>query len=66
MRSIKSPFPMRVTYEFEAANGDTLARIRVAGEPGRMYRVSGPFMRAMVRRNLRRDLRNLERELTGG
>ncbi len=63
MRSIESPFPMRVTYEFDRANGHTLARIRVAGEPGRFYSVAGPLVRAMVKRNLRRDLRNLEREL---
>jgi hypothetical protein len=64
MRSIEAPFPMRVAYEFEPSDRGTLARIRVGGEPSRIYGLFGPLMRAAVRRNLRRDLRNLERELT--
>jgi carbon monoxide dehydrogenase subunit G len=60
MRSLKAPFPMTVVYEFEDAEDGTLARIRVDGEPGRLYAVAGPLMDAAVRRNLRRDLERLE------
>ncbi len=60
MRSVKAPFPMTVVYEFEDAEDGTLARIRVDGEPGRLYAVAGPLMDAAVRRNLRRDLERLE------
>src|SRR5262245_40705326 len=31
MRSVKSPFPMEVTYAFDDANGGTSATIRVQG-----------------------------------
>ena len=33
MRSIRSPFPMRVTYSFEDADAATVARVRVEGGP---------------------------------
>jgi len=71
MRSVQSPFPMRVTYEFEdapakdatqapdATEGRTLARIRVEGEPGGFYRIAGPLLAAGVRRGITRDLRTL-------
>jgi len=64
MRSVSGPFPMDVTYEFEdAAPEGTLARIKVAGEPGRLYRLTGPLMSAAVGRNLGKDLRELERRV---
>ena len=63
MKSVSGPFPMDVTYEFEDRGGDTLARISVAGDPGRLYRVTGPLMAAAVGRNLAKDLRALERRL---
>lgn len=62
MRSIKSPFPMQVTYTFEPVPGGTNATVRVLGEPRAFYgRVLDWFMAPMVRKNLRRDLRNLKR-----
>lgn len=62
MRSVKSPFPMRVTYAFDdAAGGDgTLVRIRVQGDPGSLYRVAGPLMRRKVHRSVSRDLARLK------
>ena len=42
MRSVKAPFPLRVTYEFEdAPGGGSLARIRTGGETGRYYALAG-------------------------
>lgn len=62
MRSVKSPFPMRVTYAFgDTAGGDeTVARIRVQGDPGTLYRVAGPVMRRQVHRSISRDLATLK------
>lgn len=60
MRSIRSPFPMAVTYSFEPADGGTRMTIRVEGEPGGMYRLAGPFLPGMVRRSVAGDLRRLK------
>jgi hypothetical protein len=61
MRSVKSPFPMRVTYAFGEVEGEegTVVRIRIEGDPGALYRVAGPVMRRQVRRSVSRDLRML-------
>ena len=61
MRSVKSPFPMHVTYEFDDVAGKTLARIRVQGDAGGFYRLAGPFMAGAVRRNISGDLQRLIR-----
>jgi hypothetical protein len=67
MRSVKSPFPMRVTYSFDDANdGSTRARIRVEGDPGAIYRVAGPVMRRQVQRSISRDLETLRSILEAG
>jgi hypothetical protein len=60
MRSVRSPFPMAVTYSFEPADGGTRMAIRVEGEPGGMYRLAGPFLPGMVRRSVAGDLRRLK------
>jgi Polyketide cyclase / dehydrase and lipid transport len=60
MRSLRSPFPMAVTYSFEPAAGGTVMRIRVEGEPGGMYRLAGPLLPGMVRRSVASDLRRLK------
>jgi Polyketide cyclase / dehydrase and lipid transport len=60
MRSIRSPFPMAVTYSFDPASNGTVMRIRVEGEPGGMYRLAGPFLPGMVRRSVSGDLRRLK------
>ena len=61
MHSVKSPFPMRVTYAL-ADTGDetTVATIRVQGDPGKVYRVAGPLMRKQVHRSISRDLAKLK------
>ena len=60
MRSVRSPFPMAVTYSFARADGGTRMAIRVEGEPGGMYRLAGPFLPGMVRRSVAGDLRRLK------
>ena len=60
MRSIRSPFPMAVTYSFVPAGDGTRMAIRVEGEPGGMYRLAGPFLPGMVRRSVAGDLRRLK------
>ena len=60
MRSVKSPFPMVVTYSFEDAPGGTRVALRVEGGSGSRYRLAGPLMTPAVRRSLKKDLRNLK------
>ncbi|WP_197289905.1 SRPBCC family protein [Saccharothrix sp. NRRL B-16348] len=64
MKSVAGPFPMHVTYRFDAAPaGGTTASIRVRGDAGRHYRLVGPLMALFVRANLRKDLRDLARHV---
>lgn len=63
MRSVKSPFPMRITYAFADVPGGTEASVRVEGEPGRFYRIGGPLMRRAVRRSIDRDVATLKQTL---
>ena len=63
MSSVKGPFPMRVTYEFEEADGGTLARIRIQGEASGFYRLAAPLITRSVRRNVTNDLRALKKLL---
>ena len=66
MRSIKSPFPMKVTYEFEEVSGGTLARIRIGGEASGFYKLAGPLMSRAVKRNITNDLKTLKDLLESG
>jgi uncharacterized membrane protein len=64
MRSVKAPFPMTVTYEFEDADGgDTLMRIRTEGDASGFYRLAGPLLSRAVKRGLERDLAQLKQKL---
>jgi uncharacterized membrane protein len=65
MRSVRSPFPMRVTYGHrDAGDGTTEVSVRVEGDAGRFYALAAPLLGLAVRRSITRDLRNLERVLT--
>ena len=66
MRSVRSPFPMRVTYGFEDAGQATEVSVRVEGDASRAYRLADPIMATLVRRSVRRDLRTLKRVLENG
>jgi uncharacterized membrane protein len=61
MRSVKAPFPMRVTYSFEAVDGGgaTIVRNRVRGAPGGFFAVFGPLLGPMVKRSVQKDLERL-------
>ena len=61
MSSLKSPFPMQVTYALEPlADGGTLAAVRVRGTGNGHFGIADSLMAGFVRRNVARDLRNLK------
>ena len=66
MRSVRSPFPMRVTYGHRDA-GDSLTEVsvRVQGDAARFYALLAPLVGVAVRRSITRDLRNLKGILEG-
>jgi hypothetical protein len=63
MRSVKGPFPMRVTYEVEDAGAGTRVRLRNEGDASRAYRFAAPLLAAAVRRATQRDVDRLKRIL---
>jgi uncharacterized membrane protein len=64
MRSVRSPFPMRVTYGHrDAGDSTTEVFVRVEGDAGRLYGLAAPLLGLAVRRSISRDLRNLKRML---
>ena len=64
MRSVRAPFPMRVTYRHRDAGGTaTQVSLRVEGDAGRFYALAGPLLGLAVRRSIARDLRNLQQVL---
>jgi hypothetical protein len=66
MRSVRSPFPMRVTYRHrDTGAGGTEVSVRVEGDAGRFYALVRPLLGLAVRRSITRDLRNLKQELEG-
>jgi hypothetical protein len=67
MRSVRSPFPMRITYRFDHV-GPTITQVsvRVQGYAGRRYRLADPLLAALVRRSVQRDLRTLRHVLEDG
>jgi uncharacterized membrane protein len=67
MRSMRSPFPMRVVYGF-VADGDqhTQVSVRVEGDPSGLYNLASPLLNAAVHRSIAGDLRRLKRLLEAG
>ena len=64
MRSVRAPFPMRITYRLrDAGDGTTEVTVRVEGDTGRFYALAGPFLARAVHRSVSRDLRTLKRVL---
>jgi Polyketide cyclase / dehydrase and lipid transport len=67
MRSVRAPFPMRVTYSFEAgadaaaggAGATTVVRNRVRGAPGGFFALFGPLLAPLVKRSVQKDLERL-------
>jgi hypothetical protein len=60
MRSVKAPFPMTVTYEFEAVDGGTRMRIATGGDASGFYRLAGPLLNRQVERGVTADLDRLK------
>jgi len=70
MRSVKAPFPMRVTYSFADADGPaggatTVVRNRVQGDPGGFFALFGPLLAPIVKRSVQGDLERLRDVLEG-
>jgi len=67
MRSVKAPFPMRVTYSFEPTDGgaETIVRNRVRGAPGGFFALFGPLLAPLVKRSVQKDLERLRDRLQG-
>jgi hypothetical protein len=64
MRSVRSPFPMRVTYGHRPTGDNaTEISVRVEGDASRFYALVGPLVGLAVRRSIARDLCNLKRVL---
>ena len=65
MRSVKAPFPMRVTYSFEDGDGAaaTIVRNRVRGDPGGFFALFGPLLAPLVKRSVQKDLERLREVL---
>jgi hypothetical protein len=64
MKSVAGPFPMHVTYRFNAHPDGTLASIQIRGGTGGYYRIAAPIMGLLVKSNIQKDLRDLERRLS--
>jgi uncharacterized protein YndB with AHSA1/START domain len=63
MESVKAPFPMTVTYEFERVGEGTRMRIHTGGEASGFYKVAEPVLNRLVRRGVASDLRRLKERL---
>ena len=66
MRSVKSPFPMHITYAFEDAAGGTRTGVRVQGGASMFYRLAGPLLSRQVKKNVQADLDRLKNILEKG
>ena len=60
MRSIKGPFPMQVSYEFEESSDGCLARIQVRGDSSGFFKIASPVLAQGVKKNIGKDLKNLK------
>jgi len=56
---VERPFPMRVIYQLDDADGGTAVAIRAAGSPGRFFGWATPLMARRVRRSISADLDRL-------
>ncbi|UJR83316.1 Hypothetical protein I5071_53840 [Sandaracinus amylolyticus] len=53
---VERPFPMHIRYELEDVPEGTRTRIHARGDAGGFFRIAGPLLNGMVRRNITRDL----------
>ena len=65
MHSIKGPFSMGVTHEFEEAPSEmgelgTLARIRGKGEASGLFKLASPLLAQTVKKSIGKDCKSLK------
>jgi uncharacterized membrane protein len=60
MHAVEAPMPMDVTYEVDPAGDGAVARVRVQGDAGGLYRLAGPLISAQVSRSIDGDVRRLK------
>ena len=65
MHAVEAPMPMDVTYEVEPSTDGAIARVRVQGDAGGLYRVAGPLISAQVSRSISGDVERLRKLLEG-
>jgi uncharacterized membrane protein len=64
MRSVRSPFPMRVTYGFDQTGSTTTrAWVRVEGDASGLYGLAAPLLNRAVHRSISGDVKRLKRIL---
>ena len=66
MHAVEAPMPMDVTYEVDPAGDAAVARVRVQGDAGGLYRIAGPLISAQVGRSIDGDVRRLKEILESG
>jgi carbon monoxide dehydrogenase subunit G len=66
LHAIEAPMPMDVTYEVEPLLEGSVARVRVQGDAGGLYRLAGPLVSAQVSRSIDGDVRRLKELVEGG
>lgn len=57
---VDRPFPMHIRYELQPLGDRTRASIRATGDASGFFRLAGPLLDGMVRRNIQSDLDQLK------
>lgn len=57
---VDKPFPMKIRYDLVDAGAGTRVRIHARGDASGFFRIGGPLLKWMVRRNIEKDLAGLK------
>jgi Polyketide cyclase / dehydrase and lipid transport len=60
LHAVQAPMPMDVTYEVEPTPEGAVARVRVQGDAGGLYRLASPLVSSQVKRSIEGDVRRLK------